>query len=139
MHALEGVTYSTLSHGEGWYFLELANISSGRSCWPPLDVHFRGPRDGSQNTPKYFDWLVLLKFCTAFEPYTKLYTASIRPQKIAEFLSLRSGISPFHPLFGGPDDRCLGPGGAGGAAGPTRGGGTAGGPPESQRGFRPDR
>src|SRR5581483_10296529 len=23
MHALEGVTYSTLSHGEGWYFLEL--------------------------------------------------------------------------------------------------------------------
>jgi len=22
-----------------------------------LDVHFRGPRDGSQNTPKYFDWL----------------------------------------------------------------------------------
>src|SRR5690606_2926906 len=22
MHALEGVTYSTLSHGEGWYFLE---------------------------------------------------------------------------------------------------------------------
>ena len=36
--------------------------------------------------PKYFDWLVLLKFCTAFEPYTKRYTASIRPQKIAEFL-----------------------------------------------------
>ena len=29
---------------------------------------------------------MLLKFCTAFEPYTKLYTASIRPQKIAEFL-----------------------------------------------------
>jgi uncharacterized alpha-E superfamily protein len=87
MHALEGVTYSTLSHGEGWYFLELGkHIERAQLLGRLLDVHFRGPRDGTQNTPKYFDWLVLLKFCTAFEPYTKLYTASIRPQKIAEFL-----------------------------------------------------
>jgi len=87
MHALEGVTYSTLSHGEGWYFLELGKyIERAQLLGRLLDVHFRSPRDGSQNTPKYFDWLVLLKFCTAFEPYTKLYTASIRPQKIAEFL-----------------------------------------------------
>jgi uncharacterized alpha-E superfamily protein len=42
--------------------------------------------------PKYFDWLVLLKFCCAFEPYTKLYTASIRPQKIAEFLLFDAGF-----------------------------------------------
>ena len=87
MHALEGVTYSTLSHGEGWYFLALGkHIERAQLLGRLLDVHFRGPRDGSQNTPKYFDWLVLLKFCTAFEPYTKLYTASIQPQKIAEFL-----------------------------------------------------
>jgi len=33
MHALEGVTYSTLSHGEGWYFLSWASISSAPSCW----------------------------------------------------------------------------------------------------------
>ena len=87
LHALEGVTNSTLSHGEGWYFLELGkHIERAQLLGRLLDVHFRGPRDGNQNTPKYFDWLVLLKFCTAFEPYTKLYTASIRPQKIAEFL-----------------------------------------------------
>jgi uncharacterized alpha-E superfamily protein len=83
MHALEGVTYSTLSHGEGWYFLELGkHIERAQLLGRLLDVHFRG----SQSAPKYFDWLVLLKFCTAFEPYTKLYTASLRPQKIAEFL-----------------------------------------------------
>src|SRR5579871_877644 len=87
MHALEGVTYSTLSHGEGWYFLELGkHIERAQLLGRLLDVHFRGPRDGSQNTPKYFDWLVLLKFCTAFEPNTKLYTASIRPQTIAQLL-----------------------------------------------------
>ncbi len=83
MQALEGVTYSTLSHGEGWYFLELGKyIERVQLLGRLLDVHFR---QGGV-TPKYFDWLVLLKFCTAFEPYTKLYTASIRPQKIAEFL-----------------------------------------------------
>ncbi|MES2293044.1 MAG: alpha-E domain-containing protein [Pseudomonadota bacterium] len=83
MQALEGVTYSTLSHGEGWYFLELGKyIERVQLLGRLLDVHFR--QGGA--APKYFDWLVLLKFCTAFEPYTKLYTASIKPQKIAEFL-----------------------------------------------------
>ena len=85
MHALEGVTYSTLSHGEGWYFLELGrHIERVQQLGRLLDIHFTAAQ--SENGPKYFDWLVLLKFCTAFEPYTKQYTASIRPQKIAEFL-----------------------------------------------------
>lgn len=86
MHALEGVTYSTLSHGEGWYFLELGrHIERVQLIGRLLDVHFRAAGDPARG-PKYFDWLVLLKFCTAWEPYTKQYTASIRPQKIAEFL-----------------------------------------------------
>lgn len=85
MHALEGVTYSTLSHGEGWYFLELGrHIERVQQIGRLLDIHFRAAQ--TDNAPKYFDWLVLLKFCTAFEPYTKAHTASIRPQKIAEFL-----------------------------------------------------
>src|SRR5581483_10449157 len=77
MHALEGVTYSTLSHGEGWYFLELGrHIERVQQLGRLLDLHFSAAQ--SENGPKYFDWLVLLKFCTAFEPYTKRYTASIR-------------------------------------------------------------
>src|SRR5476651_1478722 len=87
MHALEGVTYSTLSHGEGWYFLELGrHIERVQLIGRLLDVHFRAAGDVGRGGPKYFDWLVLLKFCTAWEPYTKQYTASVRPQKIAEFL-----------------------------------------------------
>jgi uncharacterized alpha-E superfamily protein len=87
MHALEGVTYSTLSHGEGWYFLELGrHIERVQQLGRLLDIHFSAAQQQSGTGPKYFDWLVLLKFCTAFEPYTKQYTASIRPQKIAEFL-----------------------------------------------------
>ena len=41
MHALEGVTYSTLSHGEGWYFLELGkHIERVQLIGRLLDVHF---------------------------------------------------------------------------------------------------
>ncbi|HEX3754471.1 MAG TPA: alpha-E domain-containing protein [Rhizomicrobium sp.] len=91
MHALEGVTYSTLSHGEGWHFLELGrHIERAQLLGRLLDVHFSINPDMAP--PKYFDWLVLLKFCCAFEPYTKLYTASIRPQKIAEFLLFDAGF-----------------------------------------------
>src|SRR6201989_1162805 len=64
MHALEGVTYSTLSHGEGWYFLELGkHIERVQLIGRLLDVHFRAAGDALRG-PKYFDWLVLLKFCT---------------------------------------------------------------------------
>jgi uncharacterized alpha-E superfamily protein len=84
LHALEGVTYSTLSHGEGWYFLELGHyIERAQLVCRLLDLHFGAAK---LTEPKYLDWLVLLKFCSAFEPYCKAHTAAIRPDKIAEFL-----------------------------------------------------
>src|ERR1700742_3709933 len=56
MHALEGVTYSTLSHGEGWYFLELGrHIERVQLIGRLLDVHFRAAGDVVHG-PKYFDW-----------------------------------------------------------------------------------
>ena len=67
MHALEGVTYSTLSHGEGWYFLELGrHIDRGQHLGRLLGIHFTAAQTG--NGPKFFDWLGPLKFCPAFEP-----------------------------------------------------------------------
>ena len=85
LHTLGGVTYSTLSHGEGWHFLELGRyIERAQLVCRLLDLHFGAAAMG--DAPKYFDWLVLLKFCSAFEPYCKTYTAAIRPEKIAEFL-----------------------------------------------------
>jgi len=84
LHALEGVTHSTLSHDEGWYFLELGRyLERAQLVCRLLYLHFGA---GCASTPNYFDWLVLLKDCSAFEPYCKVYTATIRPEKIAEFL-----------------------------------------------------
>lgn len=87
LHALGGVTYSTLSHGEGWYFLELGrHIERAQLVCRLLDLHFGAAKMVVSEEPKYLDWLVLLKFCSAFEPYCKVYTAAIQPEKIAEFL-----------------------------------------------------
>jgi uncharacterized alpha-E superfamily protein len=88
LHALEGVTYSTLSHGEGWHFLQLGkHIERAQLVGRLLDLHFGNAQEKLDNSNlRYFDWLVLLKFCTAFEPYCKVYTAAIKPQRIAEFL-----------------------------------------------------
>ena len=89
LYTLGGVAYSTLHHGEGWHFLELGRyIERAQLVSRLLDIHFGAPLPGyaAPPPPKYFDWLVLLKFCTAFEPYCKKYTAAIRPDQIAQFL-----------------------------------------------------
>ncbi len=90
LFTLGGVTYTTLRHGEGWHFLELGRaIERAQQVSRLLDIHFGVVAPGyaaPPPPPKYFDWLVLLKFCSAFEPYCKEYTAAIQPEKIAEFL-----------------------------------------------------
>jgi len=91
LFTLGGVTYTTLRHGEGWHFLELGRaIERAQLVSRLLDIHFGVIAPGYSGEqpppPKYFDWLVLLKFCSAFEPYCKEYTAAVQPEKIAEFL-----------------------------------------------------
>ena len=120
-------------------FWNWASISSGRSCWAGCWMCISAGPATAPGTPKYFDWLVLLKFCTAFEPYTKLYTASIRPQKIAEFLlfdpefphSIRFSVDRVTDALAR-----VAPG-----APPARRAAVErlAGPAEGRRGFRPDR
>jgi uncharacterized alpha-E superfamily protein len=90
LYMLGGLTYTTLRHGEGWYFLELGRyIERAQLVSRLLDIHFGVIAPGYAEPPpepKYFDWLVLLKFCTAFEPYCREHTAAIKPERIAEFL-----------------------------------------------------
>jgi uncharacterized alpha-E superfamily protein len=57
-----------------------------------LDAHFR-PFLAPQSGPAaldYNDWVALLKCCTAFEAFCKVYTADVQPKEVAEFLLLDS-------------------------------------------------
>jgi uncharacterized alpha-E superfamily protein len=86
MHMLEGTTYSTMRHGEGWHFLQLGRyIERAQLVSRLLDLHF-GQASRAGAPPNYLDWLALLRSCTAFEAYCKVYTANIRRDRVAEFL-----------------------------------------------------
>jgi uncharacterized alpha-E superfamily protein len=85
-----GITDSTMRHGEGWHFIQLGrHIERTQLTSRLLDLHFGDlPEDvpGHVRPPRYFEWITLLKQCTAFEAYCKVYTADVEPAKIAEFL-----------------------------------------------------
>lgn len=90
LYMLGGLLFTTLRHGEGWYFIELGrHIERAQLVSRLLDIHFGIAAPGYDKPPpdpKYLDWLVLLKFCLAFEPYCREHTASIKPNRIAELL-----------------------------------------------------
>lgn len=91
-HLFQGVTDSTMSHGEGWQFIQLGRfVERTDSLAQLIDTHFgRSPRplDQAVESADYLEWVGLLKSCAAFEAYCKTYTAEIRPLRVAEFLLL---------------------------------------------------
>ena len=92
VHQFQGVTDSTMSHGEGWHFIQVGRYIERASATALLleayhDNLFRTPeRIGDGN--EYLDWMGLLRSATAFEAYCKVYTADLTPDQIFEFLLL---------------------------------------------------
>ena len=88
----QGLTDSTMSHNECWQFLQVGRYMERANCIARLlDVQFRALQQSTYYpviAKDYLDWVGLLKCCTAFEAYCKVYTADLRPERIAEFLLL---------------------------------------------------
>ncbi|MBI4890760.1 MAG: alpha-E domain-containing protein [Acidobacteria bacterium] len=96
-HLFQGVTDSTMNHGEGWHFIQLGRFIERAACIASfVDVHFEhyasdeaALRPGAgADAADYLEWIGLLKSATAFEAYCKVYTASIETGRVAEFLIL---------------------------------------------------
>ena len=91
-YLFQGITDSTMAHGEGWYFIQLGRyIERASATATLLDVNLRALPDGagrSAGEHDYISWVALLKSCAAFEAYCQTYTADLRPARIAEFLLL---------------------------------------------------
>ena len=87
-HTFQGTTDSTMTHGEGWQFIQAGrSIERASALATLLGVHFR-EFYGKDAEPEPLEWIGLLRSCTAFEAYCKAYTADLRPDRIAEFLVL---------------------------------------------------
>jgi uncharacterized alpha-E superfamily protein len=92
-HLFHGITDATMSHDEGWQFIQIGRYLERASLTAALlDVHFADPevRGNGDASLNYLDWVAMLKSSTAFEAYCKVYTAEIQPEKIAEFLLLNA-------------------------------------------------
>jgi uncharacterized alpha-E superfamily protein len=89
-HLFQGITDSTMNHGEGWQFIQVGRFIERASATATLLDGYLNEftQDRTSVTRSYLDWVGLLKSCTAFEAYCKVYTADLRPDRIAEFLLL---------------------------------------------------
>jgi uncharacterized alpha-E superfamily protein len=94
VHLFQGITDSTMSNGEGWRFIQVGRYIERASMIARLvDVHYRyfGIANLHETVKTSFlEWVGLLKACTAYEAYCKVYTANLRPATIAEFLILNA-------------------------------------------------
>jgi uncharacterized alpha-E superfamily protein len=91
-HLFQGITDSTMTHGEGWQFIQAGrSLERAAALATLLGVHFR-EFYGKASDPEPLEWIGLLRSCTAFEAYCKAYTADLRPDRIAEFLVLNSSF-----------------------------------------------
>jgi uncharacterized alpha-E superfamily protein len=91
VHMFQGVTDTTLSHGEGWQVLRVGrNLERAWSLTMLLDVYEREvfPGAESDDAGEYLEWVGLLRICTAFEAFCRVYTAELTHDRILEFLLL---------------------------------------------------
>jgi uncharacterized alpha-E superfamily protein len=90
-----GIADATMNHSEGWYFIRMGCfLERAMSTALLLDAHFsvmlQSAQDDTSVSLDYLGWVGLLRSCTAFEAYCKVYSANVQPAKIAEFLLLNA-------------------------------------------------
>jgi uncharacterized alpha-E superfamily protein len=90
-HLFQGITDSTMTHAEGWQFIQAGRfLERAASLSTLVGAFFRErPLAREESEPEHFEWIGLLRSCTAFEAYCKAYTADLKPDRIAEFLVLQ--------------------------------------------------
>jgi len=91
-YLFHGITDATMSHGEGWQFIQLGRyVERADTLTTLLETHFQrmtSALDGTVEGAEYLEWVGLLGGCVALEAYCKAHTAEIRPLRVAEFLLL---------------------------------------------------
>jgi len=91
-HQFQGVTDSTMNHGEGWHFIQVGRYIERASATAKLiEAYHNDLWTIPEHLPEgneYLDWMGLLRSATAFEAYCKVYTADLTPERILEFLLL---------------------------------------------------
>jgi uncharacterized alpha-E superfamily protein len=87
-HLFQGITDSTMTHAEGWEFIQAGRyLERAVAVAMLVGVHFEEFK-APKGDVEPLEWIGLLQSCTAFEAYCKAYTADLHPDRVAEFLVL---------------------------------------------------
>jgi uncharacterized alpha-E superfamily protein len=85
----QGITDDTMTHGEGWHFIQLGRyIERAESMAALLDTHIGTSLQMGKppEASEYLEMAGLLESCAAFEAFCKVYSAELEPTRIAQFL-----------------------------------------------------
>ena len=91
-HQFHGTTDATLTHGEGWNFLQIGKyLERADAASRILDLKYHillpsGERVGGNVDT--VQWQAVLKSCSALEAYRKIHTGQVMPWTVAEFILL---------------------------------------------------
>lgn len=95
-HLFQGITDSTLTHGQGWDFIRIGKLLERADCTSRmLDVKYHILLPSGEKVGGNIDtiqWMAVLKSCSALEAYRKIYVGQVAPWKVAEFIIT-------HPAF----------------------------------------
>ncbi len=92
LHLFQGVTATPMSHGEGWQIIQVGRYIERAAATAALVEIY--PRDlfsnetPAQDSSEHLELVGLLRSCTAFEAYCKVYTADLNHERILEFILL---------------------------------------------------
>jgi uncharacterized alpha-E superfamily protein len=91
VHLFQGITDSTMGHGEGWQYLQVGRYLERADATSALLDLFVAESEDPNEPPAARDqveWVALLRSCSALEAYCRHYTADVRSERVAEFLLL---------------------------------------------------
>ncbi|MEZ4676005.1 MAG: alpha-E domain-containing protein [Caldilineaceae bacterium] len=97
IHLFIGLTDSTMTHGQGYHFIQAGRFIERAITTAMLLNAYYSPSEHLPATTTeeilvsdQLLWTALLRTCTAFEAYSKIYTAELEPRAILEFLLLNA-------------------------------------------------
>lgn len=91
-HLFQGITDATMTHGEGWLFIQTGKLlERADSTSRVLDVKYHillphGEQVGG--TVDLTQWMAVLRSCSAMEAFLKVHVRQVTAWKVAEFLIL---------------------------------------------------
>ena len=91
-HRFIGTTDATLTHSEGWDFIQMGKMLERADCTSRiLDVKYHlllPDGEGVGGNVDSIQWLAVLRSCSALDGYMKSHPGAVVPWRVADFLLL---------------------------------------------------